>query len=61
MYPIMKPCVHQDKMNQDPVVRLDCGEGQTEGPCAPDTLANKRSFCISGHVGTPWQVVQGRG
>ncbi len=31
MYPILTSCVHRGTTNLGPVVRLDCGEGQTEG------------------------------
>jgi hypothetical protein len=38
MYPIMTSCVRQGTTNLGPVVRLDCGEGQTEGATGSATL-----------------------
>ena len=38
MYPIMTSCVRRGTTNLGPVVRLDCGEGQTEGATWSATL-----------------------
>ncbi len=43
-------CVRQGKTNQGPVARLDCGEGQTEGP-REQNFNQVWSHSVCGHVG----------
>jgi len=45
-------------MNRGPFARLDCGEGQTEGP-REQSFDRSRSHSAFGQVG-PWQVIESR-
>ncbi len=54
----MTSCVRRGKTNRGPVVRLDCGEGQTEeATCTGDRGNGWAHFRIGEHVG-PWQVIE---
>ncbi len=51
IYPFMMSCVRQEKTNQGPVVRLDCGEGQTEVAMDKSAVKFRGAHSSFRHVG----------
>ena len=59
MYPIMTSCVRRGTTNRGPVVRLDCGEGQTEGATWSPTLQQGAHSALGARG--PWRRDCSRG